>query len=240
MKKVFILGSCVSRDAFALEESKEQYSVVNYIARTSFASSFHSQKTVNVDTSTIPSIFQKRMVENDLFKLTENAIKNTEFDILLVDLIDERFRLFISEDGEIFTISSELKKYCNFKRGGDILHPGDDIFFKYWKSGWNNFINIAKKQGVLDKIVVSKIFWSTTDGENTELTKDDYQKYIEDNNQWLDKLYNYIELSGEVKILKYPQRLFCADLNHKWGYQPFHYTKPLYLYTLSQLNTMMH
>lgn len=122
MKKVFILGSCVSRDAFALEESKEQYSVVNYIARTSFASSFHSQKTINVDTSTIPSIFQKRMVENDLFKLTENAIKNTEFDILLVDLIDERFRLFISEDGEIFTISSELKKYCNFKRGGGIFY----------------------------------------------------------------------------------------------------------------------
>ncbi|HDL6042032.1 TPA: heparinase II/III family protein, partial [Mannheimia haemolytica] len=42
--KVFVLGSCVTRDAFELPESR-QFKLVNYLARTSFASAFQNKPT---------------------------------------------------------------------------------------------------------------------------------------------------------------------------------------------------
>lgn len=197
MKKVFILGSCVSRDAFALEESMDKYSISTYIARTSFASSFHDKPTKNIDLSSIPSSFQRRMVENDILKQTKDRIKEMKFDILLVDLIDERFRLFLSDDNELFTISAELKKFCSFRRPGVMLNPGDDEFFERWKLGWQSFLDLVKSQNLLDKVVVSKIFWATKSFNGQEYNEIENQQWIDENNQWLNRMYHYIAEQGQ-------------------------------------------
>ena len=67
--RVFILGSCVSRDAFSLPS--DGLELVGYFARTSLASAFHPQvapRSLAQLATAIPSSFQRRMVQADLDK----------------------------------------------------------------------------------------------------------------------------------------------------------------------------
>lgn len=232
--KILILGSCVSRDVFELAE-KNEYKILSYLARTSFASAFHNIKTTDIDTSSIKSAFQKRMVDCDLFKNTSQTILENDFDWLIIDLIDERFDIFISESNEVFTLSSEFKDNCTHSKQGLILHPNSMEFFEKWKLGWDNFISLAKEHNFLNKIVLNKVFWTniTTDGKN--VVKDNYQSWIDNNNLWLSRLYDYIEKKSEINIIEPPISILIADNEHKWGLQPYHYSRTVYLYLLDGL-----
>lgn len=159
MDKLFILGSCVSRDAFALDEGSS-YNIISYLARTSFASTFHNQSVKDIDLSKIPSSFQKRMVENDLLKQTAHALTHSKFDWLIIDLIDERFNIFVSDKEEVFTLSPEFSNNCIFDKPGRVIIPNSDEFLERWKKGWDNFIDLAKKHQFLHKIILNKVFWT--------------------------------------------------------------------------------
>lgn len=237
MEKIFILGSCVSRDAFALEENS-QYNIVSYLARTSFGSGFHHKKTEGLDLSPIQSAFQRRMVENDILKQTVHQLTHCEFDWLVVDLIDERFNLFLSETDEVFTLSPELENNCQYNKQGKILVSGSDDFLKKWKSGWDNFIALAKQHGFLHKIVLNKVFWTNQTDTGGKVVDDAYLSWINENNAWLAKLYAHIELVGGIKTLEYPPNLLIADSEHQWGLSPYHYSKPLYLHLLAYLGRL--
>ncbi|HHW7475034.1 TPA: DUF6270 domain-containing protein [Mannheimia haemolytica] len=239
MNNLFILGSCVSRDAFTLDEGRS-YNIISYLARTSFASAFHGLSVQDIDLSQIPSAFQKRMVENDLFKQADRALKHNEFDWLIIDLIDERFSIFVSDKEEIFTLSPEFSNNCIFDKPGKVLVPNSDEFFEWWKKGWDNFIKLAKKHQFLHKIILNKVFWTNQTYSGGQVVPDLYQSWIDENNLWLKALYSYIEKTGGIKILEYPKELLKADPDHKWGLQPYHYAKPLYLYfldSIAHLNT---
>lgn len=82
--KVFILGSCVSRDPFELAD-KRDFEVVNYYARTSFASLGSEAYVDEKILSGIDSKWQKRMVKADMDKSFFKAIKESKFDVLLID-----------------------------------------------------------------------------------------------------------------------------------------------------------
>ncbi|MBF0803575.1 MULTISPECIES: DUF6270 domain-containing protein [unclassified Neisseria] len=237
MNKLFILGSCVSRDAFALEEGNV-YHIVSYLARTSFAGTFHHQPVKDIDLSKIPSSFQQRMVENDLSKQTAHALTHNEFDWLIIDLIDERFNIFVSDNEEVFTLSPEFSNNCIFDKPGKVLTPNSDEFLERWKKGWDNFIDLAKKHQFLHKIILNKVFWTNQTSSGGQVVSDLYQSWIDENNRWLQELYSHIEKTGGIKILEYPQELFKADSDHKWGVQPYHYAKPLYLYLLNYLGRL--
>lgn len=231
--KVFVLGSCVTRDAFEFSE-KDQFTVAGYLARTSIASSFQEKSITEYDTSVIQSAFQRRMVDNDLSKKTIDEIEKVDFDFLVIDLIDERFGVVKTFDGRYFTLSSEFKE--NILLGDDVklLSPNDDELFDLWCQGWDKFIELAKLKGFHNKIVINKVFWSNKD-LNNEVVFPEYQRWIDKNNLWLKKLYAYIESSEDVKILSYPNEILRIDRYHKWGGQPYHYTASLYLEFLKQL-----
>lgn len=237
MKNIFILGSCVSRDAFSLDEGNF-YNIISYLARTSFASTFHNQSVKDIDLSKIPSSFQKRMVENDLLKKTAHALTHNEFDWLIIDLIDERFNIFVSDKEEVFTLSPEFSNNCIFDKPGRVIIPNSDEFLERWKKGWDNFIDLAKKHQFLHKIILNKVFWTNQTSSGGQVVSDLYQSWIDENNRWLKELYSYIEKIGGIKILEYPQELFKADSDHKWGLQPYHYAKPLYLYFLDYIGRL--
>ncbi len=112
--KIFILGSCVTRDALELAK-KGQFVLTDYLARTSIASAFQDNAIFEYDTSKIASAFQRRMVDNDLLKSTTNTLINTDFDFLVIDLIDERFDIVKNDKNQYFTLSSEFKDNISLK-----------------------------------------------------------------------------------------------------------------------------
>lgn len=235
MQKIFILGSCVTRDPFELAIKKYD---ITYLARTSFASAFQKQKVYNIDISNIPSAFQRKMVENDLAKNTESLITSTKPDWLLIDFIDERFNLFSSNNGEIFTLSPELTNNCSHNKEGEVILSNSDEFFELWATGWDKFIEIAKNNNLLDKIIINKVFWTNKNNKNGNVVPHKYENWIDENNKWLNKLYQYIEKQSNVKIIEYPESLLISDHNHKWGMQPYHYIAESQLYFLEKLELL--
>lgn len=134
MNKIDIFGSCVSRDIFNFcPESSLKAGI--HIARTSFFSLFYPPLTnddVNIDLS---SNFQKRMVENDMFKTTFSKFKLSDSSYILVDFVESvRFRL-VKIGNTYLTYSSEFEKETNIKNlrlftvNSDNSFDGKDLSF---------------------------------------------------------------------------------------------------------------
>jgi len=232
--KLLIFGSCASRDAveYATPESIE---LVDYFARSSF-SSLTSKADLDEDAlSKIKSDFQRSMVHRDMSKIFWKVLKQTEFDLFLVDLIDERFAITQNSNGALHTLSNEYATVRNTQTGG-VIYPATSIEkFVLWQKGWNKTVSILREQNALHKLVVNRVYWAGKDSQGNDLSNTK-ESLIKVANIQLDRMYDYItEQDSDIKFLSYPRGMLTADVEHKWGVAPFHYQRQTYLHTLKQL-----
>lgn len=238
MNRVFILGSCVTRDAFELSQAQD-FTVKCYLARTSIASSFSFKREHNdIDLTKVSSAFQKRMIINDLLKKTKFELLKHNFDWLIIDFIDERFDLFCYEDKSIFTLSAEFIDNVETPLEGNIIKSQTNEFFEYWRIGWDRFISFAEEYGFLHKVVVNKVYWTNDIFGGGKVVDGSYKGWIDKNNQWLDRLYNYVENKKNIQFLTYGEQELLAASDHKWGIQPYHYYQGFYIDFLRQLQKL--
>ena len=221
--RIFIYGSCVSRDVFSISPSGLELS--SYIARSSFGSQFCGNVTNDKYSFQLASPFQARMVANDLNKLAKSQLLSSDYDLVLIDLIDERFDLCISPNNQIATLSSELLKtdflQCNpsWKRitSGTIEH------FEYWKNGWNNFIQYCRSIGILKRILINTVYWSE------DFDDPSHQRLSKRSNAYLHQIYSYIKAYiPPENFIRYELSDLSANLNHTWGPAPFHFQDSFY------------
>lgn len=220
-KNIFVYGSCVSRDAF---EFPHDFNLVSYVARSPLGSSFSQRVSSlqDLDLSPNSSAFQRRMVETDLKKLLGPKLAASDFDILLIDLIDERLSL-LQSDGGIATRSPELLA-CGMKdERGKILRSTSEEHYRAFVAGWDNLLKVVHPS----RIVVSKAYWAQG--------VDEFHEATQDANRHLDRLYKHIFKSGAVKAIEYPVETLRTDQFHRWGPSPFHYVSDFYRHTLDSL-----
>lgn len=231
MKKVFIYGSCVSRDIFELDSIKHRVEICYYQARSSMASAFSSEVIQDQYTSDLTSNFQRRMVSVDLDKTLPDLIQKTSFDSFLIDLIDERYDLYLTKDNQLITLSSELLSVFeeSNRPEGRVIESRSEEFFFLWEKGWKSLISAAKKDGWIDKILVNKVYWAGVDDAGALTVKSSHQGWLDSNNAQLGRMYQ--RMADDLKdfqFIAYPEGIFVADINHKWGCQPFHYVESVY------------
>ncbi|HDZ49575.1 hypothetical protein LCGC14_0056310 [marine sediment metagenome] len=229
---VLIFGSCVSRDFFEITAEKK-IKLVDYYARSSFASISASPIKDDDLTERVESKWQRSMIERDLGKNIIKDLEVKDFDIILVDFIDERFNL-AKVFSSVCTISTEYKKYQNKSKYKSIAFDSDEKF-ELWKAGIDKFLSTLIKINALDKLRVSKVYWATEiEGEGR--FSDEYYDYIKRNNIMLDKMYLYLEEKVNInQFIFYPEKTLMAAQKHKWGVQPFHYVNDFYFYTKKSL-----
>lgn len=93
MIKINIYGSCVSRDIFEWDKEK-QFCIPVYVARTSILSNLNTNIwNMNSTDINLDSPFQREAVMTDLNKTVYDKFKSNMSDYLLIDFIDERFRI---------------------------------------------------------------------------------------------------------------------------------------------------
>lgn len=151
--KVFILGSCVTRDVFNYDHNS-LFEVENYIARSSIGSIFSHAPFEDTYSHLLASPFQRRMVNADIEKTARHLIAHATPDLFILDLIDERFNLIQSKkNGGICTISAELRLKLNEeeKKGKTFdeyrtITSGTEEFIEIWQAGWNSLADILKKE----------------------------------------------------------------------------------------------
>lgn len=89
--RLFIYGSCVSRDM--LEYQQAEVTLVKYIARSSLAAQLSVPFKNEAILDRLPSKFQREMLQVDMEKTLFKQLQQSDFDVLLLDFIDERFSI---------------------------------------------------------------------------------------------------------------------------------------------------
>ena len=227
--KVLIFGSCVSRDVFNLPDiDKGSVILVDYFARSSFASIMTSPYSESVKFDDIPSRFQIRAVKRDFNKSFVTDLKKIDFDILLIDLIDERFHLLnrgettITRSGEFVSSNMSLK-------GFTLIDCCSDDYYKYWVKGWDAFLKLATVNRFIEKIRINEVYWSKKIVDDSIANWIYTDEVIDKNNKFLSKLYKKIrEDLSQNQIYSYTSKELSSAKEHKWGQSPFHYTREFY------------
>lgn len=228
--RVFIYGSCVSRDPFELPSD---LTLVDYFARTSLASAFR-QPPAKWEPDTVldklKSNFQRRMVETDVRKTLGKHIADSDFDFLVLDFIDERMST-IEFNGSTITESAELKS-TGFEIDPDASYePWTEMGMHRRRDGLQRLLEICDPR----KVVVNRVFWATHDSNGKPLS---HVGWIEKNNAFLAEMYEIVGQDAGVRFIDYPDGLLVADAAHKWGVQAYHFTNEANLHFLSELQEL--
>jgi len=229
--KVFIWGSCVSRDCFNYPSSSS-LELVKYHARCSCVSAMSkpvSLTGINIDA--IASKFKRQAVIDDFQKQLLLDLETIEFDILLIDFIDERLALKIDEEGRVVTVSAELQETGSVPLDDSLVYVSDEKRFSLWHEAWNKFMEFCDRHGIRDKIVLNCVRWADH-MENGEPVSQFTQNYIARHNAFLERIYEVVKKDiSESRCIRYPNELLVANSNHRWGISPFLYIDKLYGYT---------
>lgn len=229
--KVFIWGSCVTRDPFELESNIE---LVDYRARQSLGSAFAGrplewEKHLNLAGLTSP--FQRRMVTSDVGKTLRDDLRGTEFDALILDFVDERMST-VDFNGSVVTDSPELEA-AGFTAEAESKHePWTDEGWARRKAGIAALLDVVDPE----RIIVNRVYWATTDDTGETFVQ---ARWIAKNNAFLHELYAIFEAVPGIRFIDYPDELMVADSEHRWGRQPYHYVQAVNLHFLRELKTLL-
>ncbi|MFF2622001.1 DUF6270 domain-containing protein [Oerskovia jenensis] len=221
---VLVHGSCVTRDAFALAD-ESRFRLVDYYARSSLASAFADHGLDGVDTSTIASPFQRRMVERDLGKQFWRGLAGVKADVLVVDLVDERFGILVDDRAGVGTPSAELLRADGLSPDLHRAGPGTADFLLAWEAGRRRFMVEARAAGLIDRIVVHQARWAEVCADGTRFD----HLATADANELLEHMYGRLRQDlAPHQFVRVPARLAVGDPEHRWGRSPVHYTEEYY------------
>ncbi len=170
----------------------------------------------------------------DMDKSLWNRLQKKDFDLVLLDLIDERFDL-LRASGVMITKSNELVASGFIESNRSRLEEISKSEYKNdaWRSDCEAFITRLEATVEPSRLVMVKAFWAThyttVEGEKKPFdeTVKFPQEYISRSNDQLRKYYRTMlkcMTSNNVVDLDPP----LASEVHIWGLSPFHYTNEWY------------
>lgn len=235
--RIAIFGSCVSRDAMDFN-GNEDIVLGAYFARSSFGSAFSLGKVEDPYSAAIASTFQRRQVRQDFAKTFAETLPCLDFDILLVDFTDERFPLYVLNDGRVITVSTELRRTA-FPAGmaGRLVKPFSEEHFRLWERGWNRFMHSMNETKSVSKIRINRALWSDTTESGETFDEKNTPQLINAANNHFKRLFRRCSENLTVSnFYDFDPGLFKGKDDHKWGKAPFHYWEPFYFATLAHLD----
>ncbi|MBD5164984.1 DUF6270 domain-containing protein [Helicobacter sp.] len=157
-ERVLIFGSCVSRDILNFD-TQGDFEIARYFARSSFASLSSEPYVDRSILEKIASNFQRRIVEWDMSKEFWLFLQQSNYDFLLLDMIDTRFHLHKIHSKYLCTISSEYQAGYNQKiSSSQMIRRDSKEFFNLWLEGLEKFVCITK--AFQEKIICIKPYWT--------------------------------------------------------------------------------
>lgn len=243
MKKIAIIGSCVSRDAFEFDKSNFDISAA-YFPRASIVSLM--SKPIEIDHTVLSDENQwlKWVILNDYNKSTITQVKAKKPDAIIVDLIEERFDL-ININGNFLTRSDDLLKvYPLIKEvnAANIVsrNSNDDILL--FSSHASLFCETLNRELPDVKVIIHDARYSDYYMDNGKIIKFDEHKCY-GNKQANARLEMYskilIKELKNVAYIKLDNEISIANKNHKWGLSPFHYTDEYYEEFMARISYLL-
>lgn len=227
---VFIYGSCVTRDAFALTRAP---GVADYVARSAIISAMNQPPEVlpeGFSPSNLSSAFQRRMVEWDIKKQLLSRLGEAYHGLVVIDLIDERLAV-AKVNGGFVTQSSEATNAGLRIDDEDLMKISDPNFMKEWTLAARKLTEHLAGE----RVVINRVFWAREDQNGVDLRE---RFSVEINNKILEEMYDFLESNMTCEVIRYPEDLLVADSHHHWGLSPFHFTHDMYEYFIDRLEEL--
>ena len=236
--RLLILGSCVTRDAMEFQGEPAWIEVAGYHARSPLGSAMQRRPFAGVDTTKIASPFQARMVEQDLTGAARKAVTRGGWDLLVVDLIDDRLPLVVDRSGARACLSPELKASGFEPRDEDRVLPWtSEESFEHWRRGWDDLVRRLRWRRRLSALRVNEAWWSTEVPPGVEVAPETYRpKWAADANAQLARRYEYMAgVLRDDQFYRFTEQQLYVDPAHKWGPNFFHYADGYYLALVDHL-----
>jgi len=235
--RVFIWGSCVSRDT--LEHFvPDEFELLHYIARQSAISAI-APPTTRMDPPSLQSSFQTRMVEGDYASslIGQIGAHARNIDLLLVDLVDERHGVYVLPDGSVVTRSNELIQSgaeAQLAQMATHVPFGSEEHFAQWQRAMHAIGRYFRSSIPHAAIAILAPPWATI----SDSGKPTPRSFGVDSNEANRAFRRYTQEA----IAALDARVFTPKLDkvrssasHPWGEAPFHYSSEVYLDLVEQL-----
>lgn len=177
------------------------------------------------------------MVRRDHEKSLLGLLGRLDFDVLLLDLIDERFDVHVGPDGG-FTLTSEMRRIDPraARWPGQTLKSGSSEFMSLWRSGWYCLRDALNVVGRLPRVRVNAVRWAerTASGGNFGAAHPPAQ--IDAANRTLSAMYEAIACDlAPHQMLRFDDDMLLGADQHRWGCSPFHFVDHYYVELLRRL-----
>lgn len=233
--RVFVFGSCVSRDVLAMAPANAPVALVGYHARSSLASLTGTPGSPDAAIDRIESPFQRRMVKADHEKHLLRALRTLQFDVLLIDLIDERFSLLRKPDGNLVTCSNEYVAVAGRPLPGIVIPSGSAEHVRLWRQGLERLLAELDAGGLRQRVRINCVFWAERDTEGRAIAGFNPEQTASANAFLRDRYSDLEAVLNSKAFLRYAPGQLVSDPTHRWGVSAFHYLPELYASTLDQL-----
>lgn len=227
MIEVDIIGTCVSRDPFNFD--KKNFSVNYYSSRSSLVSMVQKPVNLPMQVPQFDSNFLNRAITEDFTKRFQRYSNSPKTEVIIIDLIQERYPLNYSRDKGFLTYSPE---YSRTKLEKGILLDGEAHYRQF-----ERFIKKISRLFSRYKIVIlheanlAKEYYSINGDIKEYDLKDRDRYFINNGSKYYELLKKHINNIYSLRIDG-----FIGDENHRWGNGPAHFEEGYYYKFLEGLD----
>lgn len=226
---VAVLGSYVVRDAFAAHGDRISPPVAHFSSSALASAMGKEILGGDVRASGLTAEFQRQSVENDVRSKFRRYVSSGSYDILLYDLLDERFDLLLLDGGGTATCSSDYERSGLCLRVVDVVGVADEEYFRRWESAWSEFVGLLDVSSQISKLRISKTFWSDAVVGGAPLPVGYSPERIRRANSFLQRAHERIAQDiDERHIYSFTADDLLVSPIHKWGPAPFHFVPSYY------------
>ena len=235
--RVFIYGSCVSRDTFE-HLDPEQFELVEYVARQS-ALSATTRPVELLAPPTLESRFQQRMVDGDFASSLRPLLAqhSSGTDVLLIDLTDERLGAYLLPDGTVVTRSVELIESGTERalpQGSHHLAFGTQQHYEYWSGAVRALGDAIRNTMPQVAVALLDVPWAEW-SESGQQTPSSFGVSAAQANP---TFRSYVEVAAQAlgaHVVALDPSEVLSGPHHPWGDAPFHYAESVYLDIVKRL-----
>lgn len=235
MLKIFMYGSCVSRDTFDFF-SRESCLLLGYVSRQSVISAFYPADPGVLTRSSMSSKFQMRNSVGDFDGdlLARIDTEGQGADVILWDIIDERNGVVKTTEGgyvtftydlfraDVFSLMKEIRTY------GERIGFGSDQHFDLWRGAADRFIHELDVRGLRSKLLLLVAPWAEVTNEGNPPNVWSLGPTVSQANMLFERYYDYLRDVHNLATVRLPSKAVVSRQDHKWGPAPYHYVDEAY------------
>lgn len=212
-----------------------QLDVAFYFARSSLAALGGAPMLQPSVLEKISSPFQRRQVQADMRKDVLATLEVCDCDAILIDFIDQRFKVLSDGKGGLLTLSAEYLRAAPRPNSTRVYSKETEKFKDLWQAGLLKFHRALSSNPRRIRVLINEAYWAS-DALNQGFSTHQLEEAAVENDRLMWMYRSARDLFGEQALkISYTSEDLVGDPAHKWGLAPFHYVPRFYQHTLESL-----